>query len=148
VSKTTIYRRHPSKIALVSAAAAGFRDAMVPEFDTGSFRGDLLALGGQAVGMLNTFWGRVLAGVVSEAADDPEVARALAAYYDWRQLAFTGIVGRAVARGEVRPGTDPRLVLTLAEGPLLMELMVLQGPVDLDLVSRVVEGVIEGVAVR
>ena len=53
-----------------------------------------------------------------------------------------------MARGEIRPGTDPRLVLTLTEGPLMMELMVLQGPLDAALVERVVEGVIEGVAVR
>ena len=148
VSKTTIYRRHPSKIALVAAAAADFRDARVPELDTGSFRGDLLAIGGHAVGMLGSLWGRVLAGVVSEAADDPEVARMLAAFYEWRRLAYVDMVARAVARGEIHPGTDPRLVFTLADGPLHMELMVLRGPLDRDLVARVVEGVIEGVAAR
>ena len=85
VSKTTIYRRHPSKISLVAAAATDFQDASVPELDTGSFRGDLLAIAGQAAGMLGSLWGRVLAGIVSEAANDPEVGRVLAAFFELRQ---------------------------------------------------------------
>jgi AcrR family transcriptional regulator len=148
VSKATIYRRHPSKIALVAAAAAADRDARNPELDTGSFRGDLLAIGGHAVQMLTSVWGRVLPGVMGEAADDPEVERVLRAFFAWRIAAFEAIVGRATDRGEVRPGTDPRLVFTLMDGPLLMELTILRGPIDMALVERVVAGVIESVAVR
>ena len=148
VSKATIYRRHPSKIALVAAAAAADRDARDPQLDTGSFRGDLLSIGGHAVQMFTSIWGRVLPGVMGEAADDPEVERVLRAFFEWRTAAFEGIVQRATDRGEVRPGTDPRLVFTMMDGPVLMELTILRGAIDMALVERIVEAVIDSVAVR
>jgi AcrR family transcriptional regulator len=147
VGKTTIYRRHPSKIALVMAAQAADRDSTVPDLDTGSFRGDLLALGEHMVLRLAT-WGKVLPGILSEAQDDPEVARAVGTQFVWRRQVFGDIVDRAVARGEVGPDTDAELVFRLMDGPILMELMVLRGPIDTPLIERVVAGVIDGVALH
>jgi AcrR family transcriptional regulator len=104
-SKATIYRRWPSKTALVVAAAAALFS--VPELpDTGDLREDLLACGRAYVhdGGRNA---QVLAAVVSASRYDPalrEAARdALGAPYGGL---FEQVLSRAVDRGLVPEGVD------------------------------------------
>ena len=151
VSKTTVYRRHPSKIALVAAAAAHDRDTRLPNLDTGSFRGDLVAFTRHALRMLfggSGVWGRVLPGILAQAADDTEVAAVVRSYFGWLTEAVAGMVERGIARGDVRSGTDAGVVFDLVTGPLLVRLMVTGQPLDDRFVEALVEGVIDGVGAR
>lgn len=151
VSKATLYRRHPSKIALVAAAATRERDVRLPDLDTGSFRGDLVALTRHGTDMMfgsGGLWGRVLPGMLAEAADDPQVAAVVRTFFSWRSEAVRQIVARAIERGEVRPETDPDLVFDLVSGPLLVRLMVTGQPLDDRFAEALVEEVIEGVGAR
>jgi len=113
VSKDSLYRRFPDKLALVTDALA-HRARAVPDVpDTGSLPGDmraflraLLASRGAAQ--------RALAGVSSEIAVNPELR---AAWHRGLGGMLTGcvrqIVTRAAARGELAPGADIDLLSQL-----------------------------------
>lgn len=111
VSRTTIYRRWPTRQELARAALLRFaeqRSAIFP--DTGSLRGDLLAGVadcGSAQGEQDL---RLLRALAAE-FDDPELsALARLAWERIRQPNMV-IVQRAIARGELPPGTDPAYVM-------------------------------------
>lgn len=110
-SKATIYRRWPSKTALVVAAAADlFTPPAVP--DTGDLRNDLIACG-RAYLQRDARAAQVLAAVLTASRHDPELRDAsketLGAPYAGL---FEQVLARAVDRGLVAGGTD---TATLAE---------------------------------
>jgi hypothetical protein len=74
--------------------------------DTGSLRGDLLALLRSAAAMLAGPGGTAIRGLISDALRDPELAARLRSYTRGRSVAAMGdVVRRAMARGELPPGT-------------------------------------------
>ena len=148
VSKTTIYRRYPSKISLVVAAASHDRAVPHAEYDTGSFRSDLVAMTNLAGNLLiGSIWARILPGVLADAVDDPEVAAALREFFAWRRVEIANCVKRAIERGEIRPETDPELVFELAGGPILVRLLVTGLPLDSGWTESLVDQILEGVGV-
>ena len=77
VSKATIYRRYPSKVELVMAAAVHLAEREHPAFDTGSVRDDLCAHVRTFVRMLtSTEVGRCLPTMVADKRRSPELADA------------------------------------------------------------------------
>jgi AcrR family transcriptional regulator len=100
-SKATVYRRWPSKAALVLAAfTEGIRQAGVAP-ETGSLRGDLLALGSticaQAARHAST-----IGAVLPELARDPALAEAMQRQFvDQRRAVIVEVLRQAVARGEI-----------------------------------------------
>src|SRR4029079_3043998 len=74
--KTTVYRRWPTKAALVAAAAADRSEQLVPVPDTGSMGGDPTALGRSIAETLSSELGAGLARtIVAAAAASDEVAQ-------------------------------------------------------------------------
>jgi AcrR family transcriptional regulator len=111
-SKASLYRRWPSKVELVMDAVYHvFPDpASVP--DTGSLRGDLLALLRAVADQLAGPAGQALGGVFSDALGDPDKARQVRSYARGNsQVTMREVVRRAVDRGEVDPAavTERRL---------------------------------------
>jgi AcrR family transcriptional regulator len=101
-SKTTVYRRWPSKAELVGAAFA-YRTrgefGMPP--DTGTLRGDLLALAEMIAGVAGEY-GRVIAGILAAGERSPRLRELLAKdLYDERRDQVQGVLRRAAARGEI-----------------------------------------------
>jgi AcrR family transcriptional regulator len=113
VSKDSLYRRFPDKVALV-ADALQHRARPVPQVpDTGSLPGDMRAFL-SALLRSRQEASRALAAVSGEIATNPELRQA------WhRGLAgmLTGclrqILARAVGRGELPPGSDIELLSQL-----------------------------------
>ncbi len=140
-SKTTIYRRWPSKTALVVAATEALLAA--PELpDTGDLRTDLLACGRLYL-QREGRGAQVLASVISASRHDPVLRdasrQALGAPYEGL---FERVLSRAVERGWVRPGTD---LATLAQvfPAIAYQQVAAQGRlVTEDDVLRVVDGVL------
>lgn len=113
VNKTTIYRRWPTKQALVGAAllsiAGSQAVAHIP--DTGSVREDLLAHVRDAVTMTSSPAGRTILRMLAAERPDPEVlaiARSIRASHKAVTLV---LLKRAQARGELRADLDPKLFL-------------------------------------
>ncbi len=100
-SKSTVYRRWPSKADLVVAAFAhGIRQiATVP--DTGSLRGDLLHLGSLVLeqALLN---GPAIGGILPEIRRSPKLRAVLEhEFFHERQALVRELLERAIRRGEI-----------------------------------------------
>jgi AcrR family transcriptional regulator len=111
--KASVYLRWPNKVALV-AEAIQQRSAVVPEIpDTGRLPSDMRVFL-RALLRRKSAAERAIAAVTGEIASNPELRKA------WRQ-GVTGtisaclrvIVERAVARGELRAGTDIEMLAML-----------------------------------
>ncbi len=128
VSKATIYRRWPDKIALVLAALDTLPELPAP--DTGSLVDDLCALRGELVHLV-TEWhlGDVLPALMAERRRS-EHGAAIRRYIDQRSEPFALVVGRAIARGELRTSLPEPLVTQLFVAPLAMSVLNRDTPLD------------------
>jgi AcrR family transcriptional regulator len=105
-SKASLYRRWPSKVELVLAAVYDLLPDPAAAADTGSLRGDLLALLRSAAQMLAGPAGTAIRGLISDALRNPELAAQLRNYTRGRSVAaMAEIVRQAVERGELPSGT-------------------------------------------
>lgn len=112
VNKTTIYRRWPSKKPLVAAAVDWMRRLVhdVPLPDTGSLERDLADAFQRRMTFTDRVEGQAWARLLAE-KHDPEVASVIGDAVAERSGAWHAMVTRAVARGEIPNGTNPRLLL-------------------------------------
>ena len=150
VNKTSVYRRWPTREALIAAALERVLDDMTMQVpDTGSLRGDLLALGELVAAFLQQSAGRALAQAVFAESLAPSIA-ALAR----RQLEASAgeptlaMVQRAVARGEWRPGVSPVTLLSMLVGAVLHRIMLEREKPSTVWLAGVVEILICGVQSR
>jgi AcrR family transcriptional regulator len=100
-SKATVYRRWPTKAELVLAAfIEGIRQvAVAPE--TGTLRGDLVALGETICEQARTHAGTMRA-VLVEVSRNPALDDVMQhQFLDQRKALFERILGQAVDRGEI-----------------------------------------------
>jgi AcrR family transcriptional regulator len=112
VNKTTIYRRWPSKALLVAAAVDWMRRFVhdIPLPDTGSLERDLVGAFRRKMSFKDRVEGRAWARLLAE-KHDPEVSAVIDDAVQERSGEWYAMVTRAVARGELPDGTDPRLLL-------------------------------------
>ena len=82
VGRPTIYRRWPSKPALVVAALVHSTRLAIPVVDTGSLRRDLIAVQRRQVDLMSSPDSRrVTAGLIADLATDPELAQSYVSQY-------------------------------------------------------------------
>jgi AcrR family transcriptional regulator len=126
-SKTTIYRRWPGKAELVRAAVDAHIAGRVPgTHDTGSLRGDLLAVMQAVSGHLTPDFTAMMSGLVHAMRADSELAASLRSLLD-QDAAAEQIIGRAVQRGELpapAAGRLARLVHEVIEAQIFRQLMI------------------------
>ncbi|HEY6316652.1 MAG TPA: TetR/AcrR family transcriptional regulator [Acidimicrobiia bacterium] len=126
VGRPTIYRRWPSKPALVVAALVESARLAVPGSDSGSLRGDLVAVQRHQVALMSAPEARrVTAGLIADLAADPELAEIYVSQYLMpRRAAVWRVLQRGVDRGELNPDTDFAFAYDLLVGPLFMRAVV------------------------
>lgn len=125
VGRPTIYRRWPSKAALVIGALGGRPPQSESLPDTGNLRDDLLAIRRGQLALLSSPEGRrVLPGLAADMTDHPELHPRFYERYvaPWRE-AVQAAVERAAARGEIPDGPDGRLVADVLTGPLVFRML-------------------------
>jgi AcrR family transcriptional regulator len=147
VHKTTVYRRWPTKAELVADTLSARSEEAVPVPDTGSLAGDLAALARAVAANIGSDVGAAMTRtLVAASATSTDVAATGAEFWA-RRLSLTGaIVERAVARGELPPGTDPNLVIETLIGPLYVRVLMTGEPIDAELADRVAALVAAGAA--
>jgi AcrR family transcriptional regulator len=148
VAKTTIYRRWRSKDELALAVLIDMVEKVVSFPDLGDTRAELVAFVGGAVDILgSTLMGRVMQGLVSDLAADPELARAFREQVVAVRVAeVSRLVERGIARGDLRPDTDHELLHELLFGPVYYRLLLSGAPLDESLAERVVTAVLPAFA--
>ncbi|ACL65820.1 transcriptional regulator, TetR family [Anaeromyxobacter dehalogenans 2CP-1] len=146
VSKTTVYRRWPTKADLVRAALLRLVDVFPKARDTGTLRGDLIEVARvrlledtrgreRAIGLLRANMGvlddpelRALGRLVTERANQPIVAA----------------VERSIVRGELPRGTDPELVIEPIYATLQFHVFVRSEQPSLAYIEQLVDLVLAG----
>jgi len=117
-SKATLYRHWPGKPQLIADAVRVCKGADSPPPDTGSLRGDLVALMTVMAESVGGEDGAIFVGLVMAMYSDPEFAAEMRALQSSKQHITSEIHARAVRRGEARAGSDPHLIEEIA--PALM----------------------------
>jgi len=148
VGKATVYRRWPSKSALVVDAVSACRESGWQPPDTGSARDDLLAF---VLGFMHHLRtsdaGRVMPALITELARSPELAVAFReGFVQPRRKRVLEAVRRGVERGEVRTGADPELVADAVVAFLLHRFLVTGMEIDDGLPERLVDMLWQGIA--
>ncbi|KIR66932.1 hypothetical protein TK50_12890 [Micromonospora haikouensis] len=139
VNKTTVYRRWPTRVQLVSDILLAQAAEQVGTPDTGDLVGDLCVLLADVAALLRTRAARAVLAALVAGESDPAVAVARDAFWAERFGRSAVIVERAVRRGELPPGTDARLLLEEASSPVYFRLMFTGepvGPADIELFAR------------
>ena len=142
-SKATIYRAWPTKPALVMEALV-YHFGPTPEApDTGSLRGDLLAIMATASTAVNSPPGAVIAGLMSAACRDQELSETLfSCIYETKHSIYETVIDHATARGEVPKGVDPKLLHEVLHAMVLTRRLQTSCPMDQDFVVHVVDDVL------
>lgn len=146
VNKTTVYRRWPTREALVAAALqAALHETAEAIGDTGSLRGDLTSLVHLVAARLDSAEGRALvrAGLSEQAA---EVVGALSQDPVVReQTEVMEVIARAAARGEWDPCRHPPdAVLAMVTGAVMHRVLMERQPVTPQWAEAVVDVVVRG----
>jgi AcrR family transcriptional regulator len=147
VGKATIYRRWPTKHALMADALRSILATVEPP-DTGSLRGDFAALVEQALanapGAL-----RLMPRLMIEGAEDPDLlAVCREVLVEPRRAATREMLRRAVDRGELRADLDLELAVDALAGPLIYRVLINGGdPSAIDgMAERLLEQALAGMA--
>lgn len=119
VGKAAIYLRWPTKEALLGAALAE-GVPLVLDNDTGTLRGDLLALARQLLVHHLGAEGQALRRLGVEYLTIPDVAQAWETHRRSRLEAARAMIRRGIERGEIRPDTSPTLLLDALCGGVMI----------------------------
>jgi AcrR family transcriptional regulator len=113
VGRPALYRRWPSKEAIVEEAFAEVFKLGVPIPDTGSLTGDLTYLVNGLTVFLQTQVGRIIISLIGEGLREPSWQRFSTRFGQIRRERSRIVITRAIERGELPPDVDGDLLLDL-----------------------------------
>jgi AcrR family transcriptional regulator len=147
VSKTTMYKHWPSRTMLIAATVQALTaEPATP--NTGHVRDDLIALALDSIGAYKGALWPVLASLLEAAGHDTELRDALQSVSGTRFAAVRSILYRGAERGELRPGLDADVAISVLVGAIFFRLRI----ADLSQVKRevpvIVDTVLDGLRLR
>jgi AcrR family transcriptional regulator len=145
VHETTVYRRWVTRENLFVAALLERSADAIPAPDTGSTRGDLLAIVRDVIGYSSSPTGRAVLRAATLPVDDV-YDDAREAFWAGRLDALSPVLARGIMRGDLRTDIDARLLLEMLVAPIHGRLLLTGEPVDDDLAEQLVELVLNGAA--
>ena len=144
-SKVTLSKWWPSKGAL---ALDGYTHAVrgALEFpDPGDIEADLIAQMRSFVAVLRGPAGRAIAELIGQAQTDPELAAAYRERYSGpRRALAVEVLRRAQARGQIRPDTDPEVVVDQLWGAGYHRLLIPDQPLTVEFTDALVRTIMAG----
>lgn len=150
VGKHTIYRRWPSKGALLLDSLLSLNEPGLDYPDTGDVLADLRQQIHEAVDLLTAAPLRPLfQALVGEAQHDPGVAAALNERFIAPQADKT-VARLRIAReqGQLSPDFDLDLAMAILSGPLYFRLLITQEPLTHEYVDRTLDALFTGMGPR
>jgi AcrR family transcriptional regulator len=141
VSSSSIYRRWLTKADLITFAAARHAEEAIPIPDLGSLRADLLRILEEVVEFVRQPASQALFAIAfgPSSAESESVQNAL---WRLRTQRHQAIFDRALARGEIAPGTDTGEIIERAIGPIYVRSFLSRRPVTPDFLERIVASVL------
>lgn len=147
VHQTTIYRQWVTRENLFVDALLDRSAEAIPAPDTGSTRGDLLAIFRTVIAYATSPAGTAVLHAAMLPAED-SYAAARHAFWSTRYDEARPVVQRGIERGDLRADTDPRLLLEIMVAPLYGRLLLTGEPIEDDLPERIVDLLLDGAAVE
>jgi AcrR family transcriptional regulator len=144
--KATLYRRWPSKAHLVIDAVVCMKKndidyAHLP--DTGTLRGDLIAMIKPHAIEDGERKLQVMAGLMSMLSRDPDLAEAVnTAIVEPRAAVNRILMRRAVDRGEISPDCDIETLALVTPSMAAYRALVLKKPIDRSFLVSLIDGVL------
>jgi AcrR family transcriptional regulator len=150
VNKTSVYRRWPTREALVAAALSRVLDGAVAQFpDTGSLEGDLLALLTPIMQMISESPGRaLLRAAFSESASGAVAALAAQSFTSQSANPLHAMVERAQRRGEWRDNVQADQLVSMLVGAVIHRAMLEHAPLSAEWLASLVDLVLYGAVPR
>lgn len=141
-SKPVLYRRWPDRRALLRDTLMSVATTSLPSEDTGSFRGDIVAVLHAWKRLFTGDNGPLMRSVLMAVAADPELEQTFRTeVIGMRKQEMDAIFDRGIKRGEVRADAPVGLLRELGQSVLWHRLLITGDPIDDDLVTRLVDGV-------
>jgi AcrR family transcriptional regulator len=144
--KATIYRRWPSKADLVLDAVARMKAGELDREhlpDTGTLRGDLVAMIGPRSIEEGERKLRIMGGLFDMIANSPELADAVhEAIIAPRTAVNRLFLQRAIERGEISPDCDVDTLSVLGPAMAAFRVLVQKEPVDAEYLVSLIDGVL------
>ncbi len=147
VGKATIYRRWPSKEALAQELLAELAAPHIAVADVGDTRAELRACVEAArYAVAETPFGPVIRALLSQIAINPSLGDPFReTVVQARRDEVARVIGRGIARGDLRADADVDVATELLVGPVYFRLM-FGGELSPDFADRVADGVHRGYA--
>lgn len=148
VGKATIYRRWRSKEELVVELLSHVAAGVEPVPDLGDTRSELLRLVSEASEHLKrTPTGGIIQGLASELSRNPKLSRLVRERVISLRRAEVGkVLGRGIARGDLRADTDAEIAHELLIGPAYYHLLLGGKQLDTQFAGRIVDAFLRGAA--
>lgn len=149
VGKATVYRRWKSKETLVCDALEQMM-LRLPGPDTGTTRGDLLALMRDQQSLYSDpATSGLLSGLVAAMHRSKPIARVVrSTFHAARKAAMVEVLQRGVRRGDLKKKVDLELALDLFNGPLFYRFLFTGLPIDDRLARGVVDALLTALGPR
>jgi AcrR family transcriptional regulator len=142
-SKPVLYRRWPDSQALVRETLLQMASTAIPDADTGSYRGDMLAMLRGWVTLFTGPMAPLLRAVIGAMTHDDVLTDAFRTdVIGWRKDQMGELLARGIARGEVRSDVPLDIVRELAQSVLWHRLLVTGDPIDDGLVVQLVDDIL------
>jgi AcrR family transcriptional regulator len=142
-SKPVLYRRWPESGSLLRDTLLRTATAAIPHEDTGSYRGDMLAILRGWAALFSGAAAPAVQALISAMAHDQELAAAFREdVIGWRKKEMAALLSRGIARGDVRADVPVEIARELGQSVLWHRLLVTGDPIDDDLVVQLVDEVL------
>ncbi|WP_371650100.1 MULTISPECIES: TetR/AcrR family transcriptional regulator [unclassified Streptomyces] len=149
VGKAALYRRWPSKEAMVVELVSEAAAAHIPTTtDSGSLHGDVERFVRETLRALrHPLVGRIIPDLLAESARSASLHDALHhTVLAPRRAAVATLLDRATVRGELPPDIDTALATDLFGAPLYFRMLAAGGPTDDAYVARLTHAIVAAVA--
>lgn len=149
VGKATLYRRWDSKELLVAEALAQLASA-IPNPDTGSLRGDVLAVMHSTSAMYrDPATGALLSGLLAAVARSEPIAVAFrGGFVATRRAALRQVLERWRARGALRADVDVEVLMDMITGPLFYRFLLRGETVSEHVLKAMLDTLLRGISAR
>ncbi|OBB41827.1 TetR/AcrR family transcriptional regulator [Mycobacterium sp. 852002-51961_SCH5331710] len=142
-SKPVLYRRWPDAPALLRDTLVGIATAAIPHEDTGSYRGDMLAVLRGWAALFTGPRAPVIRAAIAAGSHDPDLTEAFRrGVIAWRKEEMAALLARGIARGDVRADVPVEIARELGQSVLWHRLLITGDPIDDDLVVQLVDEVL------
>lgn len=144
IARTTIYRRHGSVHGMLPLLM-GDVYVQVPAPDSGSLRGDLVALMRDVAAVWrDPAHVQYLRALVAAQHENAGLALAYHQQFEHRRPATSAIIAHALERGDLAPDTDGDLLLDLLAGIVAQRVLLRRLPLPDDFPETIVGHVLTG----